>query len=460
MRHSLAEEHHDLSYTEQHTKEEYMVLKKTDLHVHLLQSLYPQDVFELGKDHYRAIDWNRFDFLNRYEDIVGVRLTPVEMFERGLKTGLLDDIDAAMVFREDEAGDFEKFDIRSFFPLCVTGYYLDQNDHNDVMAPIVERHKKEGISYIEYRNGVGYSDDVKEEWKDWHRRFITYLKSVSDRSFQAKYIMRISENMYGAVREFVREHPDLLDVFVGLDFTGRELPPKSHKAFYKQLYTNNARDPMNALDMVVHIGEDFFDKSLESAIRWCHETAEYGVKRLAHCIALGLDPEIAIARRPNAHTEERVSERLDQIGYDLVYAHQLRERGINVDRGKLLNEKDELMQLHPDEIIRATYDETRLAELRARQNFVIDKLRAYGTVIEVCPTSNLRIGGIPAIEYHPFKKFYDSGLNIAICTDDPGIFKKSLSDEVDFITKAFHLDRDELVEHIGDPYAYRLGQSH
>ena len=44
-----------------------MVLKKTDLHVHLLQSLYPQDIFELGKENFRAINWNRFGFLNNYK---------------------------------------------------------------------------------------------------------------------------------------------------------------------------------------------------------------------------------------------------------------------------------------------------------------------------------------------------------------------------------------------------------
>ncbi len=43
-----------------------MLLKKTDLHVHVLQCLYPEDLFQLAKECYREINWNRFNCLDRY----------------------------------------------------------------------------------------------------------------------------------------------------------------------------------------------------------------------------------------------------------------------------------------------------------------------------------------------------------------------------------------------------------
>ena len=169
-----------------------MTLKDTYLHVHLLQSLYPEDILNLAKDQYRNIDWNRFVFLERYQSIIGEALDPPAMIEKALKTGSLKEIEEVMVYRGEEGGDFDIFNIKSFFPLCVTGFYLDKDRHEVVTQPIIDRHKQEGIAYIEYRQGVGYADAVKEAWKDWHKQFIQFLKDVSTDSFQAKYIMRIT----------------------------------------------------------------------------------------------------------------------------------------------------------------------------------------------------------------------------------------------------------------------------
>lgn len=434
-------------------------LKKSELHVHLLQSLYPEDIFQLAKNIYNDINWNRFNFLDRYEEVYGIRINPINIFEQAINTGSLKEIEDIMTYKYSERGDFEKFNIKSHFPLCITGYYMDKGDFKSVIDPIIKRHKKEGISYIEYRQAVGYSHNVKDEWKVWHKKFISCLKDASDGTFQAKYIMRITENSYNAVREFVGENPDLKDTIVGIDFTGRELPPKSYKEFFENLDNDNRNHPEQALDVVVHIGEDFFDKSLESAIRWCHETAKLGAKRLGHCIALGLAPEIAIKRRPKAHIQESVSERIDQIEYDLKYIDELKGLGVKIDREKLLEEKNNLSMKSSDDVVCRKYDNNRLQEIMIRQDFVLDRFKEYGTVIEVCPTSNLRIGGISDFKYHPFRKFYETGVNIAICTDDPGIFNSSLSSEVDLIAKQFDLNVDELEKRIGDPYQYRLGQS-
>ena len=117
-----------------------------------------------------------------------------------------------------------------------------------------------------------------------------------------------------------------------------------------------------------------------------------------------------------------------------------------------------MAKLDPSEPTSAAYDDERIAELKIRQDFVLDVIKQKQIVIETCPTSNLLIGGIPSIECHPFRKFYESGQNIAICTDDPGIFNRTLADEIDLIARSFRIDYDELVERIGDPYEYRLGQ--
>jgi adenosine deaminase len=198
------------------------------------------------------------------------------------------------------------------------------------------------------------------------------------------------------------------------------------------------------LDIVYHVGESFFDKSLESAIRWCHEIAEMGAQRFGHAIALGLDPAIAIARRPQAHVWERVSERLDQLAYDLRYRLQLARYGVAVDEQALMAERKRLRAVAPGTCIERAYDEGRLAEVRKRQRFVLDRLRALGTVIECCPTSNLRIGGVPDASHHPIHRFLDSGVNVVICSDDPGIFDITLASEVEWVCTHAVLDVETL----------------
>ena len=434
------------------------ILKRSELHIHLLQALYPSDIFEMAKDVYREINWNRFGFLDRYEKIYGVRLDPIAMFDRAVKNGSIQEIEEVMVYSYEDRGDFNKFSIKSFFPICVTGYYYDGNNPTKVLKAVVERHKKEELSYVEYRNAFGFSENTKEEWKEWHAKFARFFKESSTDGFEAKYIIRISEEMYEALRELMRENQDLCTTIVGIDFTGRELAPKTHKSFFERLRADNARNPHEALDAVIHIGEDYFDKSIESAIRWCHEAALLGVKRLGHCIALGLDPEIAIKRCEKAHVEECVSERIDQIDYDLKYENELRNMGIQINRAKLIDERKELEKRSLGDKVILYYDEERLCELRKRQDFVLNRLRERGLVIEVCPTSNLRIGGIPDMKHHPFKKFYESGVNTVICTDDPGIFNVSLSEEIDVISRFYNIEVSELEARLGDPYRFRLGR--
>lgn len=293
------------------------ILKKSDLHVHITGCYFPEDLLELAKDCYRDINWNRFGFLDRYERIFGIRLNPIDIFDHAHATGSLDELRSISIYPYTPQGRFEEFDITSFFSMCITGYYLDRNMHEPILQPIVARHKREDIAYIEYR--AAFSGN-KEEFKEWHARYARYFLQSSTDSFDARYIVRLfpyqAVESYGWLRELLHEQPELIHTIVGIDFSGREVAPKSLSSFYEMLARDNQSHPESALNVTVHIGESFFDLSLESAIRRCHQAALLGAKRLGHCIALGMTPLIAVNRKPDAHTRESVRERLDQIDYD------------------------------------------------------------------------------------------------------------------------------------------------
>ena len=149
----------------------------------------------------------------------------------------------------------------------------------------------------------------------------------------------------------------------GVDFCNVEdgFPPKHKREFFAAVHDWNDRHPERALAILYHVGESFTDKSLESAVRWVHEAAEFGAHRLGHAIALGIDPAVYGAHERH----ESVEERLDQIDYDLARADELRRCGVRIDERALRRERDLLRMRKPDETVTHRYDTTRANGPRA-----------------------------------------------------------------------------------------------
>lgn len=347
------------------------------------------------------------------------------------------------------------------FFVSIWSHYRDLGERGDreLLETMLSRHRAEGLDYVEYRIGSGMGG-----FGYWHSLCAQVLREASERSFTARYILSLPRyaplEAYALARQLLKDHPELAQTVVGIDFASVEEgnPPKRLRPLFEAVRRDNANHPETPLDIVYHVGESFFDKSLESAVRWCNEVAEMGAKRLGHALALGLDPHVAIARRAHAHERELVSERLDQIAYDLHHADGLEAWGVSVDPGMLSDERERLSLLDPDGYVERPYDEVRLAEVTRRQDYVLDHLLTWGTVIECCPTSNLRIGGIPDPAHHPLHRFLKRGVNLAICSDDPGNFDVTLSSEVEWVLAHTSMSESELEKRLGDPRRFALGQ--
>ncbi|MGI8888141.1 MAG: hypothetical protein ACR2GB_04090 [Nocardioidaceae bacterium] len=200
----------------------------------------------------------------------------------------------------------------------------------------------------------------------------------------------------------------------------------------------NAEHPSRALAILYHVGESFTDKSLESAVRWVQEAAEFGAHRLGHAIALGVDPAMY-----GPHTRsESVAERRDQIAYDLAHADGLRATGVRIEIGALQDELCKLWALSDAATIHVAYDEDRLDQVRRRQDYAMAQVGATGAVVEVCPTSNRRIVGITDPAHHPIHRFLKAGLPVVVASDDPGIFGITLAQEVDWVCDQYPHDTD------------------
>ncbi len=58
---------------------------------------------------------------------------------------------------------------------------------------------------------------------------------------------------------------------------------------------------------------------------------------------------------------------------------------------------------------------------------LVKELAGRGTVLDVCPLSNLRTGAVASLEEHPLPQLVAAGVRCSISTDDPAMFDTDLS---------------------------------
>lgn len=63
-----------------------------------------------------------------------------------------------------------------------------------------------------------------------------------------------------------------------------------------------------------------------------------------------------------------------------------------------------------------------------------------GIALEVCPTSNVRLGVYPNLAAHPLRRLHEAGVTITINADDPPLFNTTLNDEVALLGGPFGFD--------------------
>ncbi|SEN61413.1 adenosine deaminase [Gemmobacter aquatilis] len=71
---------------------------------------------------------------------------------------------------------------------------------------------------------------------------------------------------------------------------------------------------------------------------------------------------------------------------------------------------------------------------------LVDELAERGTVLEVCPGSNIALGLYPDWRSHPIGQLYDRGVKVTVSTDDPPFFHTTMAREWDRLHDAFEWD--------------------
>ena len=75
---------------------------------------------------------------------------------------------------------------------------------------------------------------------------------------------------------------------------------------------------------------------------------------------------------------------------------------------------------------------------------LVKRLADLGTVLEVCPGSNIALSVFPDFASHPLRALRDAGVRVTINSDDPPFFHTSLKREYDLASAAFGFSDDEI----------------
>jgi adenosine deaminase len=437
-------------------------MRFAETHLHLYGTIRPAPFLRWVRD--REVDWGYYE--HTYEQAFGATPPVREIVSRHragdpAAPGEFADL---FVFGDADGGSFKRFQAK--FNLLISGSEIVRlHGYDDPVPPLLHEMEYFIRAMLEdqRRSDIGYAEQRLLMGNLFPRestmRVLAGVLGLYRREARKGLVPRIAIScdrsdpwpLWEIAKELALGPQG--ELVTGVDFCDVEegFPPKDKATFFKTVHAFNHQHPERALAILYHVGESFGDKSLESAVRWVQEAAELGAHRLGHAIALGVDPE---CYGKHARSES-VAERLDQIAYDLAHAEALERREIRIDRAALERERRVLAGRRPDDRVEHAYDRKRLAEVRCRQDYAMERVRASGAVVEVCPTSNRRIGGIAEPRHHPVHRFLENEVPFVVGTDDPGIFDTTPADEIAWVAEHAKLDGEAFRELARRAWAYR-----
>jgi hypothetical protein len=203
----------------------------------------------------------------------------------------------------------------------------------------------------------------------------------------------------------------------GIDLCGIEDEPAQHARLAAAIAGWNASHAPRRLDLLVHVGEQLRAVQPLTALRRVWDAVALGADRLGHALAARIDPDAW----PTTPAWERCDERVERLRW-----LQWQAEDLGLDADAIDHTVAELGLRDPASQLAAESTDPGL--LRACQDVVLERIRSAGRIIEVCPTSNQVISGIP-VARHGIQRLREAGVAWVIGSDDPGILGTTLATE-------------------------------
>ncbi len=410
---------------------------QSECHLHLYGCLPKEALFRLGderrKQHPTRFQW----FLAEFKKSTGVTLDPENWWGKG---GSFETFKKDVLFTSPAP--FEIFQAK--FNLLIALFPAIPDDL-DLATAVFEQHAKEG-GYKEYRAFLPMALSLEDRIK-YLRQLTEAARSYDSASYHPRLAISLPRqdtaalDSYQFLTHFLDAHPDLAKWITGIDFCASEHThfPSAKKTLFQQVRNDNLRRTHH-LGILYHVGEMWQDIAIHSAARWCVEAAQIGANRLGHALALGLNCNSLFGQV----IKESPSETEDTFRWLRQFRGTLHDFGFTSGDYGWFARRAELSikegQTH------WFYDRDLVEQTTLFQNAAMSMVQALGPIVESCPTSNMRIGGLTSESHHPLKRFADHDLNFVIATDDPGIFDIDLRSEENFATAHLGLSSSQLRE--------------
>ena len=76
---------------------------------------------------------------------------------------------------------------------------------------------------------------------------------------------------------------------------------------------------------------------------------------------------------------------------------------------------------------------------------VLELIKEHQISLEICPTSNIRLGIFPSYNAHPLRFFWEREISVTLNSDDPAFFRSNLQNELRVAHDHFGFSRAELI---------------
>jgi adenosine deaminase len=172
--------------------------------------------------------------------------------------------------------------------------------------------------------------------------------------------------------------------------------------------------------------------------------------RLIMCFLRDLTEADALATLDEA---EPYLEHLTAVGLDsseLAHPPAKFRRAFEAARARGLRLVAHAGEEGPPEYVREALDVLGVDRIdhgnRALEDDVlVERLRASGITLTVCPLSNLRLGGVADLRHHPLKKMLELGLAATVNSDDPAYFGGYVHENFVAMADNLHLTNEQIV---------------
>jgi adenosine deaminase len=99
---------------------------------------------------------------------------------------------------------------------------------------------------------------------------------------------------------------------------------------------------------------------------------------------------------------------------------------------------------HVEEALGLGVDRVAHGVTGARDPRIVERLRAEGVVLDLCPTANWRCRAMPRLEDHPLPRLVRAGVRCTISTDSPTVAATTMTRELEIAHDVLGMTEDEL----------------